>query len=75
MRISEILYALATGMVRARSPSSVACKDTVRFKGIPSSAKRYILGTMPQVEREIFRALMHTPPSAVTLRKNLSTSS
>ena len=66
-------YALATGMVRARSSSVTACSETVRLSGIPSSANARICGTSPQVERLILRALMPIPSPSVTLRKNRTT--
>ena len=43
------------GMIRRRKASFGAWRDTARVMGMPSLARSYILGTMPDVDRVMLR--------------------
>lgn len=48
-------YFSAIGMMRRRKASFGAWRDTARVMGMPSLARSYILGTMPDVDKAMLR--------------------
>ena len=70
---SAIGHRRLTGMVRDRIWSLGACREIESVRGICSSFRRRMPGTTPQVDREIWRIPMWTPPSSPSIRRNRTT--
>lgn len=64
-----------TGIVRERIASFGACNDTDKVKGMFSLLNRRMPSTNPQVDKEICRIPICTPPFSCNMRRNESTCS